>query len=281
MASPFSRAVNRFQRASVALLKIKQKDALAERYEPLIAEYFREFERKFMFRFEVALKDKFPEPKPKMMAAKPKGKKDDEGNFQMLYLADALNDAMFSSGPELQKALQRIEKESLMQGANQMKAQFAGVGAKFDLSNPRAVEYIRKTGGSVKYIKDIQQTTADSITNLVEGALERGWSYQQTASALHKMFDDQFTKRRARLIAVTETAAAYEAGNRAFAKEIEKRGVEMEKMWVTSHDDRVSDECAANEAVGWIPIDDAFPSGDEEPPRFPGCRCYAQYREVE
>ena len=77
-----------------------------------------------------------------------------------------------------------------------------------------------------------------------------------------------------------ESAQAYEAGNRAFASTLKDDGVEMEKMWTTSHDNRVSDGCAENESDGWIPIDQAHTSGDQEPPRVPGCRCYEQYRQA-
>jgi hypothetical protein len=95
------------------------------------------------------------------------------------------------------------------------------------------------------------------------------------------LFDEQITPKRSKLIAVTETAAAYEAGNRAFALSIQDAGTKMEKLWTTSHDGKVSEGCAANEDQGWVEMDFEYPEEMvTEPPRFPGCRCYMQYREA-
>jgi Phage portal protein len=43
--------------------------------------------------------------------------------------------------------------------------------------------------------------------------------------------------------------------------------------WLTAEDDRVCPRCAENEAEGWIPAGDDFPSGDTQPPAHPSCRC--------
>jgi SPP1 gp7 family putative phage head morphogenesis protein len=43
--------------------------------------------------------------------------------------------------------------------------------------------------------------------------------------------------------------------------------------WLTAEDDRVCPRCAGNEAEGWIPSGDDFPSGDTQPPAHPNCRC--------
>lgn len=49
------------------------------------------------------------------------------------------------------------------------------------------------------------------------------------------------------------------------------------KMWLTVGDDRVSDQCAACEAQGPIPINDNFTTGNGEPPNHPRCRCTVSY----
>lgn len=54
----------------------------------------------------------------------------------------------------------------------------------------------------------------------------------------------------------------------------------MEKNWSNVGDDNVSDGCLQNSADGWIPLDGEFNSGHERPPRFPGCRCGAQFRKA-
>lgn len=182
---------------------------------------------------------------------------------------------------DLQGVVKNIEADALLKGADQLRSQF-GFDAKksFSLSNPRAVRFFQQTGGSIDYIKGIQQTTADSLKRVITTGLDEGWSYNDTAKEIRKLFDGPISTDRARLIATHEAAQAYEAGNRAFADSLKDDGVVMEKMWTTSHDDRVSDGCATNEADGWIPIDQPHSSGDQEPPRFPGCRCYEQYRQA-
>ena len=75
-----------------------------------------------------------------------------------------------------------------------------------------------------------------------------------------------------------ETGNAYEEATLIQSQSLQSAGLPMEKYWLTSHDDRVSDGCMENEDVGWIPLDDAFPSGDMRPLRFPGCRCALETR---
>jgi hypothetical protein len=195
--------------------------------------------------------------------------------------ADIWQSVEFDTTPILQGVVKGIEADALLKGADQLRAQL-GFDAKttFSLSNPRAVAFFRQTGGSIDYIKGIQGTTAESLKTLITTALDEGWSYNDTAKEIRKLFDGPISTDRARLIATHEAAQAYEAGNRAFADSIRDDGIEMEKMWTTSHDDRVSDGCATNESDGWIPIDQPHSSGDQEPPRFPGCRCYEQYRQA-
>ena len=40
----------------------------------------------------------------------------------------------------------------------------------------------------------------------------------------------------------------------------------------------MSDLCALNDAMGWIPIDQIFDSGDMTIPQHPNCRCTVIYR---
>lgn len=60
------------------------------------------------------------------------------------------------------------------------------------------------------------------------------------------------------------------------AEQARLSGAKM-KVWLTVGDDRVSDQCQADEAAGPIPIDDSFPSGYSEPPGHPNCRCTVSY----
>lgn len=79
-------------------------------------------------------------------------------------------------------------------------------------------------------------------------------------------------------IIVHNCGEAYEEGSLQVGKELAGMGLEIEHYWLTVGDSRVSDGCRANEAAGWIPLDQAFPSGHMRPLRFPGCRCTALTR---
>jgi len=49
------------------------------------------------------------------------------------------------------------------------------------------------------------------------------------------------------------------------------------KVWRTMQDDRVSDECMANESQGEIPINEDFVGGEAHPPQHPNCRCHLEF----
>ena len=49
------------------------------------------------------------------------------------------------------------------------------------------------------------------------------------------------------------------------------------KKWITVGDERVSDMDIDNQAQGWIKIDEAFSSGNQNPPSHPNCRCTLAY----
>jgi len=92
---------------------------------------------------------------------------------------------------------------------------------------------------------------------------ELGWMGRGRPSAIKGLT----MQSRASLIARTETANAL---GKAFMDRGKEMGIEG-KSWITAGDDNVSDGCLENEGAGVIPFNDVFPSGDETPPRFPGC----------
>jgi len=277
-APHLTRAINRFTRASIGLQKIREKDAIAKAHLLNVEAFFQKQYHSVMLRF-MFMQEYFPQvpPEPvRLMEAK-----HPINQAALDRWVNIWDSVEFDTTPDLQKVVKGIERDALLRGADQLRAQLQFDPEKtFSLSNPRAVAFFRRTGGSVDYIKGIQQTTADSLKGVITTALDEGWSYNDTAKEIKKLYDGPISTDRARLIATHEAAQAYEYGNRAFADSIKDEGIEMEKMWTTSHDSRVSDGCAENEADGWIPIDQPHSSGHQEPPRFPGCRCYEQYRQV-
>jgi len=275
-----SRAIAKFTRAAIGLQKVREKDSIARAHTQELEQFFQAQARLVIFRM-MFMQEYMPEvqqaPEPvRLMEAK-----NPVSTEALKRWADIWRDVEQKTTDELQQIVKGIEGDALVKGANQLAGQLKfDAKTTFSLSNPRAVEWMRKNGGSLSYIKDIQSTTAESLKRVVTTGLDEGWSYNTTAREIQKLYDGPISRQRAQLIAVTESARAYEAGNHAFAQSIEDDGVNMEKQWTTSHDDRVSDGCATNEADGWIPINEAHTSGDQEPPRFPGCRCYEQYRQA-
>ena len=163
------------------------------------------------------------------------------------------------------------------------------LGASFDLRHPYAERYLWEHGAV--NVTNINKTTEDYIRTVVAQGAEEGWSYDRVARAITDRFAEfavgrpqQHIDSRAHLVAVTEVGMAYEAGNRTVANSLSEMGLQMEKSWLTAGDNRVcSDECernqnAAPENSGWIPIDEPFPSGHQQPLAHPACRCAALYR---
>lgn len=97
-----------------------------------------------------------------------------------------------------------------------------------------------------------------------KGALSRQITY---AAKLHR--------RRAALIAQTETAYAYNAGYfESVGQQIGTGALpaQTKKMWVTAEDERVCPQCGALNGE-MVPFAENFSSGVAYPPAHPGCRC--------
>lgn len=155
------------------------------------------------------------------------------------------------------------------------------IGISFDLLSPLAVQYLESDRPLV--LSTLSQTTKDSIKPILQEALQSGQSYTETARQLTEAFG--FSPDRAQMIAVNEIGHAYEWGNYVPMQDAKAKGYKVEKKWSTVHDNRVTDECKANEAMsketdGWIPLDTPFDSGDDTAPRDsnPRCRCTTLYR---
>jgi hypothetical protein len=186
--------------------------------------------------------------------------------------------------------------ESMKKGARLLKDKLGlekATEKAFNLDNPRAVDYLKMHGA--ENVTRIDDVTRGQIQTILEQGREQGWSYDRTAYELKNKFKNYYSpqdsgwefdakrpqlhiKDRASLIAVTEINSGYEFGSFEQSRQMQEDGLPQEKYWSTAGDDRVSEGCAENEAAGWIDINDPFPSGDDHPLRFPGCRCACQYR---
>lgn len=114
----------------------------------------------------------------------------------------------------------------------------------------------------------ITEGTRDMLRGLVVDALDQGWSTAELADAMAESY--AFSETRAEVIARTETARADSEGA---LDGYRASSVVTGKRWLTAQDDRVSEECVANEKAGVIALDDDFPGGVASPPQHPQCRC--------
>jgi hypothetical protein len=90
--------------------------------------------------------------------------------------------------------------------------------------------------------------------------------------AITDIFDD-FSTKRADLIAVTESADAYNAGRFQIASDL---GFD-EKSWETESGNPCED-CLGNEAESWVDIDADFSGGVDAPTQHPACQCVLNFR---
>lgn len=199
--------------------------------------------------------------------------------------AGPLEAGIAAGAPAMASAIQGGVEASMLAGMGAAVGDLGGIGLAFDLHNPRAVAYLREYGAA--RVTQISATTRQEMQTLIANMIDEGASYDQIAREIKLRWKEMAIGKpqlhiasRAHLIAVTEAGNAYEYGNLVVVQDMAVLGLAMEKFWQTVGDGRVSDGCAENEGAGWIPVDEAFPSGDDRPLRFPGCRCTALYRRV-
>jgi len=153
----------------------------------------------------------------------------------------------------------------------------------FSLSHPEAVQWAERTAAD--QVTKVNKTTKKHIKNIVVHGLENGESYDSVARSITNQFEEfaipkpqHHIQSRAHLVAIQENAMAFEGGGKRLVDDVVAVGIDMEVSWGGPDDSHTSDGCRDNMAVGWIPVNTAFPSGDLHPPRFPGCRHHANYR---
>ena len=268
-------AAARLQIAAIGTLKQRAKDRLTRKHRARIAAFFRSQKRQVLDAL-AQQKYLFVESYRRMLT-------EDTIQLTLAHWDRIWDEIADDSLSGLQKVIFSAEVDGVSAGAAQLQKQIGlfDKGKSFNLANPRAVGWFKKTGGSVDYIKGIQRTTGDSVKRVIGTALDEGWSYSSTAREIQKLYDGPIGRDRAQRIAVYETGKSYEAGNEMFARALEDDGVTMEEHWETSKDERVRPEHTANESEGWVPLGHVFSSGHTEPPTDPGCRCWMAYREAE
>lgn len=190
----------------------------------------------------------------------------------------AIMDAVESATDEaMQEAVKRGIRVALDEGGSRVISEFAP-NREFYVDTDRPQDYIRRRGAAL--VTRVDETTRDTMKRILQDGMQERKSYQAIAKDIRDRFDEfslpkgqGHVRDRAELVAITELGEAFERGADIASDNIREWGIELEKAWLTSEDEVVSDGCLENQDAGWIPYDDPFPSGDDGPLRFPGCRC--------
>jgi len=121
-------------------------------------------------------------------------------------------------------------------------------------------------------VKGLDSNRAKSFEKYVDDLTSAGVNGKKLERLTKKEFKRLLNDRRW-TISQTEARVATSHARQTEAKAM---GAKY-KLWMTVGDDRVSEECRANQAQGPIPLADAFPSGHMNPPCHPNCRCTLGY----
>lgn len=124
----------------------------------------------------------------------------------------------------------------------------------------------------LREVQSLDSVRAKRYLKMQEYLEQSGLSDAKVTQALEREYQRLLAERR-RTIAQTEGRVATSEARRV---EAEERGYKW-KVWATSQDGRVSDLCAGNQAAGVILLQDEFPSGAQQTPGHPGCRCSIAY----
>lgn len=139
--------------------------------------------------------------------------------------------------------------------------------ANWKLPREEAIAFLRAAAG--KRIKGVTDNILNTISETLSDGLSRGYGVPKLAQMLRSQLGDVISRKRAKVIAQTETAFAF-----GYAQEVLARKVGAEqKRWITAKDDKVCPICLSNQDIGAVAVDDDFPGGVKWTPQHPMCRC--------
>ncbi len=162
--------------------------------------------------------------------------------------------------------LRRYLQQGAELGASIAFDQMSNIGMAFDftLAHTAAAQWASRY--SYDLIHGMNQTTQTQM----QIAVDEWFKDQTSLGMLRDQLAPTFGKKRAQLIAQTETTrAAYQGSKQGY----QESGVVSQVEWVTVNDERVCPQCGPLDGTR-APLDGAF-DGDT-PPLHPGCRCFVR-----
>lgn len=123
---------------------------------------------------------------------------------------------------------------------------------------------------------ELDATSRAAIDLIVADGIREGLSQIEIVARIVAQFKE-WEGSRADTIAENEVSISYHQGMADVASGLAEQGVVVEKRWSDQPD--ACPICVENASLGWVPIDQQFPSGQSEAPGHIWCRCSMEYRE--
>jgi phosphohistidine phosphatase SixA len=231
---------------------------IVRRVKKLIAGYFEK-------QGEAILKDVRPWLKLHMQEA------DDASKSKALdILPDSVSPLVFAVTKQESDDYRAAIQDAIRKAENQLESELQS-GAR--ISQSTMTQYLEENS-LAKLTGDLSDATKSRLRSAIAESVASGGTAEDIEAAITDTIEE-FSDARARLVAQTEINQAYNWSRTELAKTANL----TEKSWVTENP-AACIECVANEAQGWIPIDEEFQSGDQFPVAHPGCFCSTDFRTV-
>jgi SPP1 gp7 family putative phage head morphogenesis protein len=176
----------------------------------------------------------------------------------------AVHQVTESSGP-VREALRRSLEQGSSLGATVALDTLERAGLSFDWTLAHTTASRWASQYSYELVSGINTTTSARL----QTAVDDWFKERTTLPDLVKELEPTFGKRRAKLIAQTETTRAAHEGSQAG---YEESGVVAETEWVTANDEKVCPVCGPLDGKR-APLRGTY-EGNMTQPAHPGCRCF-------
>lgn len=232
----------------------------------------------------------------------------------------SINDgSSLSVTPDVYSAIENIDIDTTtlrdlarqaMSGGGKVTAKAVGLEGRFDITNPRAIQYARSVSSELVtgITRTVRQNLRDIIADAVDGSesvaetvrriksevgltprysaavrnyrkqlIANGNTTKQANQAAEK-YAQKLLTQRARTIARTEIAQATNFGQHEFWRQMQDSGdlpPETMRMWITAQDEKTCPICGPMNGE-LTTIDGSWLTGSgplEEPHAHPNCRC--------
>lgn len=140
-----------------------------------------------------------------------------------------------------------------------------GVRVDFNLRNGPFIDTLKERGSWL--LDSMDDTTLSALQDKMVSAVKDGLTATEIQSSITAEFEDDINPYRAEMITRTEFA---NAAVKASRKTYEESGI-RDWTWSQAPGDE-DDDCTDNDGET-VKMGEAFPSGDEEPPVHPNCKC--------